>query len=48
MWKSLTEEEIDLLIQAFLLPPPFGFTKEEKNQILYWFKHPYWLHRRID
>lgn len=43
MWKSLTDKEIDLLAQAFLLPPPFGFTEEEKNQILYWIKHPNWI-----
>jgi len=34
--RDLTDTEIDLLVQAFLLPPPFGFTKTEKKQILDW------------
>jgi hypothetical protein len=38
--KGLTDREVDMLVQAFLLPPPFGFTKHEKQQILDWLKHP--------
>jgi hypothetical protein len=38
--KGLTDEEVDLLVQAFLLPPPFGFTETEKKQILEWARTP--------
>ena len=38
--KGLTDKEIDLFVQAFLLPPPFGFSKVEKKQILDWIKTP--------
>lgn len=38
--KGLTDREVDLLVQAFLLPPPFGFTESEKKQILDWIKTP--------
>lgn len=38
--KSLTDKEVDLIVQAFLLPPPFGFTETEKKQILDWIKTP--------
>ena len=34
----MTDKEADLLVQAFLLPPPYGFTKAEKKQILDWLK----------
>ena len=34
--RSLTDKEVDLLVQALLLPPPFGFTEAEKKQILDW------------
>ena len=47
MWKSLTDKEIDLFVQALLLPPPFGFSEEERNQILYWIKSPSWLERPL-
>ena len=41
MWnKGLTDKEVDLLVQAFLLPPPFGFTETEKKQILEWARTP--------
>ena len=36
----MTDREIDLLVQAFLLPPPFGFTKTERKEILDWIKNP--------
>ena len=36
--KGLTDKEIDLFVQALLLPPPFGFSKVEKKQILDWLK----------
>jgi hypothetical protein len=36
----MTDKEIDLLVRSFLLPPPCGFTKEEKKQILEWIKNP--------
>ena len=38
--KGLTDLEVDLLVQGFLLPPPFGFTEREKKQILDWIKTP--------
>ena len=38
--KGLTDKEIDLFVQALLLPPPFGFSKSEKKQILDWLKTP--------
>ena len=38
--KGFTDKEVDLLVQAFLLPPPFGFTETEKKQILDWIKTP--------
>ena len=38
--KGLTDEEVDLIVHAFLLPPPFGFTEIEKKQILDWIKTP--------
>jgi hypothetical protein len=38
--KGLTDKEIELLAQAFLLPPPFGFTEQEKKQILDWVRTP--------
>ncbi len=38
--KGLTDREVDLLVQAFLLPLPFGFTESEKKQILGWIKTP--------
>jgi len=34
--RDLNDKEIDLLVQSFLLPPPFGFTETEKKQILDW------------
>jgi hypothetical protein len=40
MTKELTDHEIDLFIQGFLLPPPFGFTEGEKKQIFDWIKTP--------
>jgi hypothetical protein len=36
----MTDREIDLFVQAFLLPPPCGFTKQEKKEILNWLKEP--------
>ena len=36
----MTDIEIDLFVQSFILPPPFGFTKDEKKQILDWLKNP--------
>ena len=38
--KGLTDQEVDLLVQAFLLPPPIGFTETEKKQILDWVTTP--------
>jgi hypothetical protein len=41
MWnKGLTDKEVDQIVQAFLLPPPFGFTEQEKKWILDWLKTP--------
>ena len=34
----MTDTEIDLFVQALLLPPPWGFTKDEREQILRWLK----------
>ena len=39
----MTDIEIDLFVQAFLLPPPCGFTQSERTQILNWIKSPSWL-----
>jgi hypothetical protein len=36
----MTDNEIELLVQAFILPPPVGFTEFEKRQILDWVKSP--------
>jgi hypothetical protein len=36
----MTDIEIDLFVQAFLDPPPCGFTEEERKQILNWLKSP--------
>ena len=38
--KELTDRDVELLVQAFLLPPPCGFTEAEKKQILNWVKNP--------
>lgn len=38
--KDLTDNEVDLLVQAFLLPPPLGFTEIERKQIFDWIKSP--------
>ena len=38
--KGLTDKEVDLLVQGFLLPPPFGFTETEKKEILDWARTP--------
>ncbi len=38
--KGMTDREIELLVQGFLLPPPFGFTETERKQILDWIKTP--------
>jgi hypothetical protein len=38
--KGLTDKEVDLLVQGFLLPPPFGFTETEKKKILDWARTP--------
>lgn len=43
--RNFTDKEIDLLVQGFLLPPPFGFTEREKKDILGWIKSPSWLER---
>jgi len=41
MWnKGLTDKEVDMLVQAFLLSPPFGFTEQERKQILDWLSTP--------
>jgi hypothetical protein len=39
MW-HLTDEEIDLLVQAFINPPPAGFTEYERKQWLDYIKNP--------
>lgn len=36
----MTDKEIDLLVQGFVLPLPYGFTKEEKKEIFNWIKSP--------
>ena len=36
---EMTDSEIDLFVQALFLPPPFGFTKGERKQILDWLKN---------
>ena len=38
-YMTMTESEVDLFVQALLLPPPFGFTEAEKKQILDWLKN---------
>ena len=38
--RGLTDKEVDQIVQAFLLLPPFGFTKQEKKWILDWLKIP--------
>ena len=36
----MTDREIDLFVQALFLPPPFGFSKTERKQIIDWIKNP--------
>jgi hypothetical protein len=36
----MTDKEIELLVKAFLLPLPYGFTESEKKDILNWLKEP--------
>ena len=38
--RTLTDREIDLFVQALILPPPYGFTKEEREEIINWLKEP--------
>ena len=38
--QGMTDREVDLLVQGFLLPPPFGFTENERKQLLDWIKTP--------
>ena len=36
----MTDSEIDLFVQALFQPPPFGFSKTERKQIIDWIKNP--------
>lgn len=40
MYRALTDNEVELLVQSFSLPPPAGFTEAEKKEIINWIKSP--------
>lgn len=39
----LSDKEIDFIVMAMISPPPYGFTKTEKEEILAWLKSPSFL-----
>jgi hypothetical protein len=36
----MTDKEIDLLVQALIDPPPYGFTKSERKEFIEHLKKP--------
>ncbi len=38
--RNLTDKEIDILVQCFIDPPPWGFTEYERKQWLDYMKNP--------